>query len=92
MARVLHILSTETADIDTVTDLVVAAKGRPWIARIVADVPVHVAYGVAVAADTADAVITEFETVYLSIPAESDLSVLGTDVGTVWVSEVKFAG
>lgn len=92
MTRVLSIIATTALDIDTLGVDEIVAKGYPWIAHIVSDVPVHVVSGISVTADAEDFVITEFDVVMLAIPADHELSLLGTDVGVAWVSEVKFAG
>jgi hypothetical protein len=92
VALVLTIKSTEALDVDNVADVVVDDKAYSWVARIVSDIAVHVSVGVAASATEDDFVVTAFEPVYLSIPAGSDLAILGSAAGTAWVTEVKFSG
>lgn len=89
--HVLRLRSTFASDVDAVDPVVVDAKGYPWTARIVADTPVHVEIDIDAIADTDSAYVNEFEQMLFSVSADEDVSILGTDNGKVWVSEVGHA-
>ena len=86
---VLRIQNTDHEDLDDTTPLAFEARGYSWTARIIADVPFYAIVGaVGINATADDAYFNEFEENLLSVGAEEDLSILGSDSGEVWVSEV----
>lgn len=86
---ILRLGDTVRADIDATTADVVSAKGRPWHARILADVPFHVKIGVGVTATADDFYVNEFEgDMIFAVGAADVISVLGTDIGKIWITEV----
>lgn len=91
MNCILRIQMTETDDVTAVADVVFAAKGYPWTARIIADVPIYVKVGIAPEATDEDIYINEFESPLFSVASDEEVSVLGTDVGKVWLSEVRIS-
>lgn len=87
---ILSILSTQWSAVNNTTPVTFAAVDRPRTVRVRADTPVYLAIGIEAAATDEDCYVNEFETQNLfSVPAGQDLSVLGTDDGDVWVTEVK---
>lgn len=87
---ILSILSTEWAELtDSVTPVSFAAVDRPRTVRVRADTPVYIAIGPGAVATDEDCYVNEFEQNLFNIPGGHDLSVLGTDAGDVWVTEVK---
>lgn len=90
MTTIIRIVNTETDAVNSGGATSFEMKGYPWTARIVADVPVYVLVGIDAVATVEDAYVNEFDDhTMFSIGADEDVSVLGTDVGTVWVSEVR---
>jgi len=90
MSCILRIQETDAADVsDAAAVEAVSAKGYAWTARIVSNVPVFVLIATGVDADDEDLYLNEFEDQLFAVSADQDVSVLGTDVGTVWVSEVR---
>ena len=88
---ILRIQETDAAEVsDASAVTATTAKGRAWTARIVADVPIFVLIGVDAEATVDDLYINEFEEcAHLAVSADQEVSVLGTDSGTVWVSEIR---
>lgn len=91
MTKTLRIQETDSDDVDAVDAVIFSAKGYPWTARILADVPVYVLVGHTgeTEATDEDFYINEFDPHLLAVGACEDVSILGTDTGTVWVSEVR---
>jgi len=90
MTCILRIQETDSADVsDAAAVEVVSAKGYAWTARIVADVPIFVLIAAGVDADDEDLYLNEFEDQLFAVSADQDVSILGTDIGVAWVSEVR---
>jgi len=88
MTCILRLGPTETDDVASAADVVFAAKIYPWTARIIADVPIFVKVGVTPEATDEDIYLNEFESPLFNIAAGEAISVLGSDTGKVWVTEV----
>lgn len=86
---ILSILGTQWAEVNNATPATFEAKEHPWTACVRADTPVYVAIGPGVEATDEDCYVNEFEQNLFNVPAGHDLSILGTDAGDVWVTEVK---
>ena len=89
MAYILKLGDTVRADIDNAADDVVAAKGRCWHARILADVPFFLKIGPAAEATENDFYVNEFEgDMIFAVGSLDAISVLGSDIGQIWITEV----
>lgn len=89
--QVLRLRHTDTDAVDNTDPITVDAKGYPWIARVIADTPVFIKIAPDAIATEADAYINEFEQMLFSVSADDDVSILGSDDGNVWISEVGIA-
>lgn len=88
----LKLGDTVRADIDNSAADVVAAKGRAWHARILADVPFFLKIGPGVTATGNDFYVNEFEgDMIFAVGAADAVSVLGSDIGQIWITEVWFS-
>jgi hypothetical protein len=86
---ILRFVETDAVDVDDASDTVISAKGYGWTARLIADVPFHFAVAGTAEATDESPYVNEFEPLYISVSAQEELALLGTDIGTVWVSEIK---
>lgn len=86
--RFLRLLGTETDDVDNVDPAVFAAGGHGYSARIIADVPFYVEIGVDAVATEASCYVNEFDPIYVNVGPDEDVSILGSDTGVVFVTEV----
>jgi len=89
----LTIISSDSFPVTFDAPTVIAALSRSWTARISADVPIYIKVGEpGVEATDGACYLNEFEgSIPLAVPKGHEISILGTDIGTVWVAEIKFS-
>lgn len=87
--KFLRLIATDTDDVDNIDPAVFAATGINYTARIIADVPVYVEIGIDAEATEASCYVNEFTEIYVNVGPDEDVSILGSDTGTVWVTEVR---
>lgn len=89
MSLILSLLATQWAAVGTGGAVNFDAVTRSRTLRILSDTPVYVAVGPEVTATDEDCYLNEFDPTFLNVPAGHRVSILGTDTGDVWVTEVK---
>ncbi|MBX9844566.1 MAG: hypothetical protein K2Z80_22430 [Xanthobacteraceae bacterium] len=79
---ILKIQSSVAETVDDTTPITIPLKAFPWVARILATIPIFVAVGPeGVTADDESFYVNEFDDVYLAIGAGEEISILGSDAG-----------
>lgn len=86
---ILSILHTQWSEVNNTTPVAFDAVPYPRTMRVRADTPVYVAIGLGAEATDEDCYVNEFEQNLFNVPAGHAISILGTDAGDVWVTEVK---
>ncbi len=91
MLPILRFGDTDAVEVDDSSDAVIIAKTYAWTARLIGDVPFFFKVGIDAEATDECPYVNEFEPIYVAVSANEDLALLGTDLGTVWVSEIKLS-
>lgn len=86
---IIRLISTLADAVDNTDPAVFSSKGYGYTARIIADVPVFVEIDVDAVADEDSAYVNEFSELFVNVSPDETVSVLGSDEGNVWVSEIK---
>lgn len=89
MSLILSLLGTQWSPVATGAAVNFGAVQHARTLRILSDTPVYVKVGPGVIATDEDCYLNEFDPTLLNVPAGHDVSILGTDSGDVWVTEVK---